>query len=84
MYAIIKSSNDGEALFKKSGMGKNGKSCKSCHSKKEFPQLIGKKVNNYTSSAIQYCYGKKMGDEGVIPEKDLNNILIYLLTLRER
>jgi len=78
MYAIIKTANQGKEFFNEK-LVKNQESCAGCHTRRNFPQIIGKLVNNRTIAAIQHCYYSYMDSHKAIPEKTLNYILVYLL-----
>jgi len=79
MYAIIKTAEQGKKVFNKK-LAKKQASCGTCHIKRNFPQIIGKRVNRRTIAAIQHCYYAYMDSHKAIPEETLNYILVYLLS----
>jgi len=72
----------GESVFSDTSLGTNGKSCKTCHSKKGKKPLDGRKVDSHLISFVQYCYNNALKGMGVIPEKKLTGIEDYFKSLQ--
>jgi len=73
----------GEAVFSDTGLGTNGKSCKTCHSRLGEKPLDGRKVDNYLSAVVQYCYVNALKGKSVIGRKKLNAIVDYFTSLEK-
>ncbi len=72
----------GEAVFADSGLGTNGKSCKTCHAQAGKKPLDGRKVNSHLIAFVQYCYNNALKGQGIMAESKLNALTDYFTSLQ--